>query len=563
MPAAKVVYPPTVTPARRGGIPLVVRSTLDPDHPGTLIEDGRHQVSAQGTVVAGITSITDVHLMLLVGDNLVGTPGVAGRLFRALASSGASAILISQASSEHSICCAVEPDVSEAARRAVKAEFQTDIEAGSGEGMKHRPGIAGRVFGVLGRRAVNVRAVAQGSSERNISAVVARADLGRAVRWIHREFFHRAASGRIAVYILGVGGVGSALLRQLRAVRDALGDRGIELQLRGVASSQYMQLCGRVGGGLDPACAENSEAWRTTLRQKGEAVDLDRLLDDLEEVAPSGGRAVLVDVTASDSMRDVYRRALAAGAAVVSANKLPFAGRIEDFREFRRAGDRAVFHEATVGAGLPVLHTADLLLGTGDRIDLISGVFSGTLAYLTAELTAGKVWSEAVRRAHRLGYTEPDPRDDLGGLDVARKLLILARICGLDLKIQDVDVEPMLNRPDLADLPLREYWRRLPEADGEMAARFGQAAEEGLELAYLAELDMTGASGVARVGLRTVPLDHPVAGMPASENIFIFRSRRYQAHPLIIRGPGAGTDLTAAGVFADILRAYAERGSAG
>ena len=575
---AKVVHPPTVTPARRRGIPLLVRSTLDPEHPGTLVADDRRRKQARGTAVTGISSIDDVHLMLLVGDNLVGTAGVAARLFDALAACGASAILISQASSEHSICFAVEPGVSEAARQAVDTAFRAEIEAGSvrpliverdqsiiavvGDGMRERPGIAGRVFGILGRRAVNVRAVAQGSSERNISMVVARADQGRAVRWIHREFFHRAAAGRLAVYVLGVGGVGTALLGQLHAERESLESRGIDLQLRGLASSRFMQLGARGGKRLDPGAAGNPDAWRATLERNGEAADLDRLLDHLGETAAGGGRTVLVDVTASGAMAAVYHRALAAGAAVVSANKPPFAGPMRDFRAFRPAGPQAVFHEATVGAGLPVLHTADLLLGAGDRIDSISGVFSGTLAYLTGELTAGKVWSGAVRQAHRLGYTEPDPRDDLGGLDVARKLLILARICGCDLDPEDIDVAPMLDRPELDDLPLDCYWQRLPEADDEMASRFAEAASSGLELAYLAELDLGGDAPTARVGLRTVPADHPVAGMPASDNMFVFRSARYKDRPLIVQGPGAGADLTAGGVFGDILRAWAERGSA-
>ncbi len=576
---AKVVYPPTVTPARRRGIPLLVRSTLDPEHPGTLIDDDELvRERARGTAVTGITSIDDVHLMLLVGDNLVGTPGVAARLFDALAASGASAILISQASSEHSICFAVEPGVSEAARKTVDAEFQAEIAAGSvrplrverdqsivavvGDGMRYRPGIAGRVFGILGRRGVNVRAVAQGSSERNISMVVARADEGRAVRWIHREFFHRAASGRLAVYVLGVGGVGSALLRQLAAERESLARQGIDLQLRGLASSRHMHLQIRRGRSLDAGAASDPEGWRSVLERSGEAADLNCLLEHLGETAAGGGRTVLVDVTASGSLAAVYHGALAAGAAVASANKLPFAGPIADFRAFRPNGAQNVFHEATVGAGLPVLHTADMLLGAGDRIETVSGVFSGTLAYLTGKLGAGDVWSKAVREAHRLGYTEPDPRDDLGGLDVARKLLILARICGCDLDLDDIEVEPMLDRPDLADLPLDAWWERLAEADGEMKRRFADAASAGLELAYLAELDLSGDTATAQVGLRAVPADHPVAGMPASDNMFVFRSRRYRERPLVVQGPGAGTDLTAGGVFADILRAWAERGSA-
>ncbi len=576
---ARVVYPPTVTPARQKGIPLLVRSALDPDHPGTLVDAGRNLDQAGGTAVTGISSIDHVHLMLLVGDNLVGMPSVAARLFDALAAGGASAILISQASSEHSICFAVEPGVSEAARQAVDAEFAAEIEAGAvrplrverdqsvvavvGDGMRDRPGIAARVFGILGRRGVNVRAVAQGSSERNISMVVAGADQGRAVRWIHREFFPGAASGRLAVYVLGVGGVGSALLRQLTASQGDLERRGIDLQVRGVASSRFMQLPSRRGGRLDPGAADDPDGWRTRLGQNGVPADLDRLLDHLGETAGGGGRTVLVDVTASSAMAGIYHRALAAGAAVATANKIPFTGSIADFRTFRPDQETpSVFHEATVGAGLPVLHTADMLLGAGDRIHHVAGVFSGTLAYLTGRLRAGHAFSEAVREAHRQGYTEPDPRDDLGGLDVARKLLILARICGRDIELDEVTVEPMLNRPDLADLPLDAWWERLPESDAGMAQRFAVAEAEGLELAYLAELDMAGETATARVGLHAVPAEHPVAGMPSSDNMFVFGSERYSDRPLVVQGPGAGTELTAGGVFADILRAWAERGAA-
>ena len=579
---AKVVYPPTIAPARRARIPLVVRSTFEPDHPGTLIEDDRRDGHLRNAGVTGIASIDDIHLLLLSGDCLIGATGIAGRLFDALASCGASAIMISQASSEHSICFAVEPSMSEVVRRAVDAEFQPEIVVGSarpttierdqaiiavvGEGMRHQPGVSGRVFGALGRAAVNVSAIAQGSSELNISAVVARADLDRAVNRIHEEFFLRptpgrlAASGKLEVYVLGVGDVGSALLRQLSAGRCELVERGIDLGLRGVSSSRHMQLATGAGTCLDPGAAKCSEGWRAHLREQGEATDLCRLLDHLGEVEADGGRTVLVDLTASPSMGVAYRRALASGAAVVSANKLPFAGPIKDYHAFRAARDPAVFHEATVGAGLPVLRTADWLLRAGDRVDRVSGVFSGTLAYLTRELAAGTAWSRALRRAHRLGYTEPDPRDDLGGMDVARKLIILARLCGFDLNLEDLDVRSMFGRPDLAGLPLEEFWRRLPSADGEVARRFERAGGDGHQLAYLAELDVRGAAPVARVGLRTVPPDHPVASLSASENLFIFQSRRYRDHPLMIRGPGAGAEVTAAGVLGDILRAHAARG---
>ncbi len=572
---AKVVYPPAVTPARRRGIPLLVRNTLDPAHPGTLIDAEGSTERNRGTAVTGISSIDDVHLMLLVGDNLVGTPGVAARVFQALGACGASAILISQASSEHSICFAVEPGVSDAARRAVDDEFRAEIEAGSvrplrvekdqsvvavvGDGMRERPGIAGRVFGILGRRAVNVRAVAQGSSERNISLVVARADQGRAVRWLHKEFFDEEPTRGLALYVLGVGGVGSALLRQLQAERQTLRERGMELELRGIATSRFMRLAPTDERSLDLGAADHPDAWRQTIERHGQASNLDRLLDDLAATASQGERTVLVDVTASPSMGAAYRRALEAGAAVATANKAPFAGPVADFRAFRPRGRTAVFHEATVGAGLPVLHTVDLLQEAGDPIASISGVFSGTLAYLTGELGKGRVWSEAVREAHRLGYTEPDPRDDLGGMDVARKLLILARLCGYDLTLEDIDVEPMLDLPDLAGIPLPDYWKRLPETDAEMANRFAEARAAGRELAYLAEFSADGVTASARVGLRAVPSGHPVAGMPASDNMFVFTSQRYRQRPLIVQGPGAGAELTAGGVFADILRAWSAR----
>lgn len=554
---AKVVHPPSVHPARSRGIPLVIRNTLRPEAPGTRVE---HEAPPGEHPIRGIASIPRVALLRLEGDGMVGVPGIAGRLFGALARCRVSVILISQGSSEHSICFAVAPEDTEAVRRAVAEEFALELRLGIvdelvvepdhavvaavGEQMRERTGIAARLFGILGRSGINVRAIAQGSSELNISIVVARSDERAALRAVHRAFF-RPRQRRIDIALAGVGRVGSALLDQVRETAEAL-ESAEELEIRVVAllDSRRMVLD---RGGID------LESWSERLAD-GEPQDPDRLRRLLSR--PSGGRSVFVDCTASAVPGAWYLDLLRAGVPVVGANKVPLSSPGSAWKSLR---DRALrgtglWGEATVGAGLPILGTLRDLVRTGDRVERIEGVLSGTLNAVCERMTDGEDLSDAVRAAHVAGLTEPHPVDDLTGTDVARKLLILARLAGWELEPDDIVVEPLLPEDPWRSLSLEELWERLPEQDAAFRERRDDARSRGERLRYLAVLDGDG----ARVRLGSVPPEHPAAVLAGADNLVAFTTARYRS-PLVVRGPGAGPEVTAAGVFADVLRAGASR----
>ncbi|MCP4200811.1 MAG: ACT domain-containing protein, partial [bacterium] len=493
------------------------------------------------------------------GDGMVGVPGVAMRLFGALARRGVSVILITQGSSEHSICFAVAPEDLGEAWQAVEVEFEIDRRAGDidelkveddvavvavvGAAMCQRPGIAGRLFSILGERGVNVRAIAQGSSELNISLVVKSEDEARAVRAIHQAFFERPTA---SLFVAGVGGVGGALIAQL-AVRP-----GIEealpwcLRLDGVADSK--------GALVDAKGIEPHVARERLQEERGEGGSSE--LIEAALASPSALR-IFVDCTASDDMAEAYERLLKGGVTVVTANKKPLAGEMSQFRRLTGLGRAGLYHEATVGAGLPVVRTLADLLATGDELIRVEGVLSGTASFLTGELARGETFSAAVISAGELGYTEPDPREDLSGEDVARKLLILLRLAGNEAERGDLEVEAWIPAEPWGTMASEEFSRRLAELDPEFEGRQERAAGDGSRLAYLASWD--GSSG--RVALSEIAPEHPCFDLAAGENLVAITTRRYAKMPLVLRGPGAGPGVTAAGVFADILRAVAERGT--
>ncbi len=559
---AKVVYPPTIHPARSQGIPLVIKNTLNPEAPGTTVgpeaPDSEH-------AVRGISSIPEVALMRLEGDGMIGVPGIAMRLFGALARQGVSVILISQASSEHSICFAVAPEDAERARAAVDREFELEKKVGIidelvvedgysviaavGEGMGRRSGIAGRLFSMLGDQAINVRAVAQGSSELNISLVVDRRDEAKALNAIHGAFF-TPQRRRIALALLGPGRVGATFLEQLRDAAAGLAERErLEIVLVALASSRRMVLD---AAGIDLG------GWRSRLELKSEALDEERLLAFLEQ-SPAE-RRILVDCTASDRVAGAYVQLLSAGVAVVAANKKPFAGPAAVFASLKdaaRRGGAPLFHEATVGAGLPVLSTLADLERTGDRVQRIDGVLSGTVNAVLDRLAGGQDFSRAVRSAHEEGLTEPHPFEDLSGGDVARKLCILGRLVGREIELEEIEVEPVIGGRDWSDMDLEAFWSHLDEVDDDFRRRRDEAAAAGARLRYVASLDENG----ARVALEAVAPGHPAHGLGGADNLVAFTTERYKVSPLVLHGPGAGPAVTAGGVFADVLRAIDRRSS--
>ncbi|MEM9404534.1 MAG: bifunctional aspartate kinase/homoserine dehydrogenase I [Acidobacteriota bacterium] len=546
---AKVVYPPTVQPVRAAGIALSIHSTLEPDSPGTRIVEQRSE-DVPGNPVVGVAAIDHVSLLRLEGDGMIGIPGTAGRLFQALARKEISVILISQASSEHSICFAIDPQQSHRARQVVDAEFELERRAGVinpliveddcavvaavGAGMCSEPGIAGRVFRVLGERGINVRAIAQGSSERNISLVIDRSQKGRAVRVVHRAFFGELPK-RVRVGLVGVGGVGSELLRQLGPGTHA----SRHLEVVATASSRRAW-CGELEG-------EWPTDWRAFLEEHGEDGDAKALAAELIQL---DGPRLFIDCSASDDVAELYPELLAAGIGVVAANKKGFADRSEKSAALFTAD--GIYLEATVGAGLPVLSTLRDLVTTGDEVKTIDGVLSGTLAFVLDRLLAGETLSAAVREAHQAGYTEPDPREDLSGQDVARKLLILARGAGFGLEPGDLHVEPLVDVSGEASV--EEFLRGLADLDEEFRQKVEAARDRDEKLCYLARFD----GERATVGLQSIAGDHPAFALSGTDNLIAFATQRYDATPLVVRGPGAGTAVTAAGVLGDALRAARE-----
>jgi aspartokinase/homoserine dehydrogenase 1 len=550
---AKVLHPQTLAPAQSQGIPLHIRNSLRPQAAGTRILAASN---ANGAPVKGLTLVDGLAVLELVGNGMVGVPGTAERLFAALHGAGVSVTMISQGSSEHSICCLVRAEQAQRGRAAIEAAFhdamadaQTQcvnitegicVLAAVGDGMVGTPGVAARLLGGLAQARVNVRAIAQGASERNISVAIASGDATRALRAAHAAFW--LSPQTVSVGVIGPGQVGRALLSQLAAALPGLQERSrLDLRIRAIADSKRMRLDET---GLDPANALDA------LRgDDARAVDLDALAAHVRgEHLP---HALIVDCSASDAVAAHYPKWLAAGIHVVTPNKHAGSGdwtRYAAIRAARRGGARFLY-EATVGAGLPVIGTLRNLLDTGDELHEIDGILSGTLGWLFDRYDGSRPFSELVREAKDLGYTEPDPRDDLSGLDVARKLVILAREAGRELSVEDVDVESLVPE-QLRNVGRDEFLARLSEMDAPMRERFDAAAAQGKGLRHLAHLDR---EGRARVGVVALPPEHACRHARLTDNLVQFRTARYRDNPLVVQGPGAGPQVTAAGVFADVL----------
>jgi len=557
---AKVLHPQTMAPAVARGIPLVIRNTFNPAHPGTRIEAARSMVPP----VKGLTTATGLALLNIEGTGMIGVPGTAERVFAALQRADVSVVMISQGSSEHSICCVVAGERADAALAALRRAFQHEMAtsqiqdvnlergiavlAAVGEGMVGTPGVAARFFGALARAKVNVRAIAQGASERNISAAIAEVDATRALRAVHAGFYLSAQT--LSVGVIGPGQVGRALLAQLAESAPRLRERArLDLRLRALAGSRRMRFS-ETGLPL--------ERVSTLLEESSEPMSIERFAEHVR--AEHLPHAVIIDCSASDEVAQHYAAWLARGIHVITPNKRAGSGPIERYRAVRAAetdGGTRFRYEATVGAGLPVMQTLRDLLDTGDELIAVEGTLSGTLAYLFHRYDGNRPFSELVREAAALGYTEPDPRDDLGGLDVARKLVILAREAGLDLALDQVEVESLV--PDaLAQVTREEFLARLEELDAALAARVAGARANGRVLRHVARVD---AQGSARVAVVELDATHPFAVARATDNVVQFTTRRYRDNPLVVQGPGAGPEVTAAGVFADLLRLAASIGA--
>jgi aspartokinase/homoserine dehydrogenase 1 len=550
---ANVIHPQTLGPAVENQIPVIIRNSHNPSHPGSRIGKQAELVDN----IKGITAIAGMALVNLEGSGMIGVPGTADRLFAALKNAGVSVTLISQASSEHSICIAVPADVAERARQVITEAFIEELESGQiqsvdvtpaqsivavvGDGMAGTPGIAARFFGTLSRAGINIRAIAQGSSERNISAVVDSEDATKALRAAHSGFY--LSHKTISIGLIGPGTIGAALLRQIQKQSDRLArDFNLDLRVRAIARSQKMLLGDRRVDILNWQDEFDGSAVETDLEAFEQHVNPDHL-----------PHAVIIDCTASEFISAKYADWLSSGIHVITPNKKAFSSAYADYIDLQESADEGsshYFYETTVGAALPIIGTLCDLIYTGDDIRSIRGIFSGTLAYLFNVYDGSTPFSEIVRGAKNNGYTEPDPRDDLSGMDVARKLTILARELGQKIEIGDFPVQNLVPEA-LRDCSIEEFLEKLPEHDDHIESVYKKAVAENKQLRYVAALD---ADGNAVVGLEAVDDEHPFCNINLTDNIVQFETERYSANPLVIQGPGAGPEVTAAGVFADLLR---------
>jgi aspartokinase/homoserine dehydrogenase 1 len=557
---AKVIHPQTMAPAIGRSIPIYIRNTFAPDNPCTLI-------CAEPTselTVKGITTIEDVALVNLEGAGMIGVPGTAHRLFGALREEGISVILISQGSSEHSICCAIPAAEADRAELVVRGAFARELAEGQiqnvetlkdlailavvGDGMAGTPGVSAKVFNALGQAAINVRAIAQGASERNISVVVEGRQATRALRAAHASFY--LSPNTLSIGVIGPGTVGRVLLDQLAGEQARLArEFKLDLRVRGIMASKRMLLSDR---GVELA------QWKPQFESGQVPADLARFVEHVKvDYLP---HTVIIDCSADESVAQHYAGWLAAGIHIVTPNKKANSAPMayyEALRVARRQGGSHYLYEGTVGAGLPVIQTLRDLRETGDSIDSIEGIFSGTLAYLFNVYDGRVPFSAIVREAKKLGYTEPDPRDDLSGTDVARKLIILAREMGLKLDMADVQVASLVPG-DLVKGTIDEFLDGLPRYDEAMYNRYQAAQQAGKVLRFVGRVS---AAGEATVGVVELDAKHAFANIALTDNVVRFATARYNKNPLIVQGPGAGPEVTAGGVFADLLRLSAYLGA--
>ena len=551
---AKVVYPPTIYPVCHKNIPILIKNTFNPEGTGTII---RQEVSDPRTkAIKGISSINDTSLITVQGLGMVGVIGVNYRIFKALAKNGISVFLVSQASSENSTSIGVRNADADLACEVLNEEFAKEIEMGEispiqaeknlatvaivGENMKHTPGIAGKLFGTLGRNGINVIACAQGASETNISFVVDSKSLRKSLNVIHDSFF-LSEYQVLNLFICGIGTVGGSLVEQIRCQQQKLMmENGLKLHIVGIADADRAMFS-REGFDLTD--------FRAELAEKGKPSTLETLRDEI--IGMNIFNSVFVDCTASAAVASLYKDLLLHNVSVVAANKIAASSEYENYRELkqiaRQRGVKYLF-ETNVGAGLPIINTINDLIHSGDKILKIEAVLSGTLNYIFNKISADIPFSKTIKMAQEERYSEPDPRIDLSGKDVIRKLVILAREAGY--RLEQSDVEKNLFVPDdFFEGSLDDFWKKVPSLDADFEARRKVLEAENKHWRFVAKLE----NGKASVGLQEVGVNHPFYGLEGSNNIILLTTERYKEYPMRIQGYGAGAGVTAAGVFADIM----------
>jgi len=550
---AKVIYPPTIQPVMRKNIPVWVKSTFSPGDYGTLIES----VSIKnGSSVRGISSINKIALLSLEGSGMAGIPGFSKRLFETLADEQINVILITQSSSEHSICVGIEENYADMAKAAVDTAFNFEIETGKveplivekgltivavvGDKMKSHPGISGKMFSALGKNGVNVRAISQGSSERNISAVIAEKDVKKAVNVLHEEFFETTYK-QVNLFITGVGNVGSKLLAQLLQQHDYL-EENLRLYIRvvGIANSKKMLFNDK---GI------NLNNWNELL-SNGEDMDLSEFVKTIQ--SKNFRNSIFADVTASENVAGIYDAILQKSISIVACNKIAASSPYvfyQKLKDLARENNVHFLFETNVGAGLPVIGTLNDLLLSGDKINKIEAVLSGTLNFVFNNYNGQKSFAQVVKQAQNEGFTEPDPRLDLSGKDVMRKIMILARESGEKLEMDDITNNTFMPESCMTGT-VDDFYAAMEKEEQHFKNLFAEADKAGKKLKFVAKYE----NGKAEVGLQQITPEHDFYHLYGKDNVVIFYTNRYVDQPLVIKGAGAGAEVTASGVFADIIR---------
>jgi aspartokinase/homoserine dehydrogenase 1 len=556
---AKVIYPPTIQPVMQQNIPVWIKNTFQPEHPGTII---MNESPDNGNFIRGISSIKNICLLSLEGSGMVGIPGFSKRLFEALAKKHINIILITQSSSEHSICVGVNAQDAHLAKLAVDSEFEQEINTEKvdpliiekdvailalvGEQMKSHPGVSGKMFGVLGRNGINVRAIAQGSSEKNISAVIATQDVRKAINVLHEEFFETSYK-QVNVYVAGAGNVGGKLIEQIKKQVPYLQQQlRLQINIVGIANSKK-QLINPEGIDL------------TTWREQLEQAPIGTTTDYVNAILKNNLRnTIFVDVTAHETVANVYAQLLSKTVSVVACNKIACSSPYEHYAKLKslaREYHAAFLYETNVGASLPIIGTLNDLIRSGDIINKIEAVLSGTLNFVFNNYDGTVSFSKVVKQAQDLGFTEPDPRLDLGGTDVMRKIMILAREAGTKLEMKDIANEAFLPQ-SCFNGTVDDFYAEMEKQEPHFKKLYEAAAAENCKLKFVAkfENDVNG-KGVAKVGLQHIQPSSDFYHLYGKDNLVLFYTMRYPELPLVIKGAGAGADVTASGVFADIIRA--------
>ena len=571
---AKVIYPPTIQPVLSKNIPTWIKNTFAPNDHGTVIEFKQQQSYSpsgqpnfkpgDGGIITGISSINSLALLSLEGSGMIGIPGFSSRLFAALANAQINVILITQGSSEHSICVGVDAASASRAKEVVDKAFEYEINTDKveplqieehlsivalvGDQMRHHTGISGRMFAALGRNGINIRAIAQGSTERNISAVVAAADVRKAVNVLHEEFFE-ATKKQVNLFIVGTGNVGKKLLDQLKQQRSFL-EQQLRLQVNivGLSNSRKMLID---ENGIDLSIWEDSLA-------NAEQANLQAFVQSI--IKRNLRNSVFVDVTANAAIADVYALLLEKSIAVVACNKVAASSQLSNYKKLKHLSSEfnaPFLFETNVGAGLPIIGTLNDLMRSGDRVHRMEAVLSGTLNFVFNNYDGSRPFADVVKQAQDEGYTEPDPRLDLSGTDVMRKILILSREAGVQMEMEEISCNGFL--PDSCmQGSVADFYEAMKKEEAHFKAIYEKAHAENCKLKFVASFINTPSGdggGKAGVGLQHIPPQHDLYHLYGKDNVVLFYTDRYKEQPMVVKGAGAGAEVTASGVFADILRA--------